>query len=156
MNLFACPVPLQVLALACDTDSHSVVVKRLGFREVTNVKLYSLFTHVRTLIGNTKVKPLVMASSICVNSHKQIILVFVCFNYHVEITRFKQGVEFQVEIVNRRIHACKLAWKVRLRHFDARCNRYIELVRTYIFATCGYFFIGKVFVHLERVRYSGS
>ena len=147
MYLFASTMPFQVLTLACDAYSHTAAVERLRFCEIANVELYSLFAHICTLIGNTEVKPLVMTSCICVNSHKQIILIFACFYYHVKITRLKQGVELQIVMAYCRIHTSKLARLVRLWHSNTCCNGDVKFVRTYVFAACSDFFIGKVFVH---------
>jgi len=85
----ACTMPLIFLTLSSHTNLHTRTIKRSWLREVTNVKFYFSITHNSAFILYTKVKPLMMTSRVCIDSHKQIILIFTSLNYHVQVTWFK-------------------------------------------------------------------
>ncbi len=63
-----------------DADAHTLFVKTRAFSEVDNRECCMAKIG---LILNRKVKPLVMTTCVCVNSHVKTELTFVCLNNHV-------------------------------------------------------------------------
>jgi len=63
-------VPVVVLASPRYTNFHPCTVQGCWFCEVAQVELYFPLAHSGSFILHTKIKPLVVASSICIHSHE--------------------------------------------------------------------------------------
>ena len=109
--------PDVILALFGDADSHSRRVKTHWLCEIDNSELYRLFSEAFRDLDRI-IEPLMVASSVGIDSHVQIVIVWLCFDDHIEVARLEIGVKSDLSVICYLwVHSCeywsliKSVWK---------------------------------------------
>lgn len=98
LNVRADATPLIMLTFAGATDSHPACVERLRFRKVDHSKGDCLM--LESFRGlDREVEPLVMTSSVRVDSHIEVVVEWLSLDHHVEVARLKVRVKNQLVVL---------------------------------------------------------
>ena len=98
--------PIVSLRFLSNVYPHSLIVEWIWFSKINYVEFNCFSFKVRSML-NREVKPLMVASSIGVNPHIQIVLPFRAFEDYIEIARFELRVKNEVllKIYYLRVHS---------------------------------------------------
>ncbi len=149
--IFAGLVPFKFFWLLSNTNPHALTVQWSWLGEIANVQFNSFATKVTwtRVVAHTKIKPLMVSSSVRVNSHVQVVFKWFYFKHLVQIATFKHGIKSELIVTNKLgVHSCERSWLFWWRLFVwLGYNRKVEFVWRYRIEI-SFIFIWELLMHL--------